>query len=319
LTQQYSQPGLSYFACLSKKARLQAEDLRRHADVKRGAQFPTAYRSSLLRLFPIISFGPGEERLRAPLRELILLRVTAGLYYDLVKGPSHLRNEAADRFETYCLDFIASTMPLFSVRRSTSYRVGGNAIKGPDILVKHEGAVAIAVECKATKLTFAAQFAEDPLDEAEREYSEIAKGVFQLWRYFSHSRRGIIRADTVRPNAHGVVLTLDTWLVLSRELQKEITKAAEAMAAGDPDIIAEDRRKVLICSIHDFEHTLLMSTEDAFLRVLSAGEEDRFTGWMLPNIFRETEKESPERKPFPFELGEVLPWWNAFYSAQRTS
>ena len=82
------------------------------------------------------------------------------------------------------------------------------------------------MECKATKLTFPAQFADDPIAEAKIGYDEIAKGVFQLWRYFSHARRGIVSTDAVRADAYGMVLTLDTWLVMSRELQEQVLGTA---------------------------------------------------------------------------------------------
>jgi len=54
----------------------------------------------------------------APITELMLLRVTAGLYYDLISGGQPLLNEANDRFEQYCADFIDVTKKRFGVSRS---------------------------------------------------------------------------------------------------------------------------------------------------------------------------------------------------------
>jgi len=100
---------------------------------------PTAFQPSLLRRFPIVSFGTENERLRAPLAELITLRITSGLYYDLIAGPGHLRNEAADRFESYCAKYISAMMPRFELRRSRKYRFRGNSVDTPDILVRYRG------------------------------------------------------------------------------------------------------------------------------------------------------------------------------------
>jgi hypothetical protein len=272
---------------------------------------PTAYQPSFLRRFPIISFGDGDTRLCAPIPDLILLRITSGLFYDLIKGGSNLRNEASERFEKYCAEFIAAMMRRFEVSRSKKYIFRNNLIDTPDILTKDGGDVVVAVECKATRLSFGAQFADDPIEEAKKGYEEIAKGVFQLWRYFSHTRRGVVVTDAVRPDAHGMVLTLDTWLVASQTLQQQVLAAATTLAEKDSEITAEDRRKVVFCSIHDLERTLTNATEDSFLRTMSAARDERFGGWILPNIHRDTESDCGEPKPFPFELGNVLPWWKA--------
>lgn len=184
---------------------------------------PTAYRPSLLRKFPMISFGVTNDRLRAPLPDLILLRVTTGLYYDLVGGGGEIRNEASDRFEVYCQKFLEAMLPNFEISRSHKYPFQGNSIDSPDLIVRRNGTIVLVLECKATKLSFGAQFANDPIGEAAAGYDELAKGIFQIWRYFSHVRRGVVQAD-ILPDAHGMILTLDTWLLLSKELQDDLVK-----------------------------------------------------------------------------------------------
>jgi hypothetical protein len=139
---------------------------------------PVAYRSSFLRKFPMISFGKSNERLRSPLPELILLRVTTGLYYDLISGGGDLRNEASNRFEAYCHKFLAAMLPNFEVSRSHQYKFQSNSVDSPDLLVRRDGTIVLVLECKATKLTFGAQFANDPIGEASAGYDELAKGIF---------------------------------------------------------------------------------------------------------------------------------------------
>lgn len=280
------------------------------ADTKHGSPLPTAYQPSFLRRFPIVSFGENNARLRAPLRDLILARITSGLYYDIISGGQKLLNEANERFEKYCADYIDAMMPRFNAGRSYKYKVQGNDVDTPDILVKDNNEIVIAIECKAAKLTFAAQYADDPIGVAKKGYDQISNGVFQLWRYFSHVRRGIVTADHVSPNVHGMVLTLDAWLVMSHELQKEVLSAANALADSDQNIVADDRRKIVFCAIHDLESTLAASNEDSFLQAMTAAtREDRFVGWILPNIHQESQRQTTERKPFPFKLDDVLPWW----------
>ena len=93
-----------------------------------GSPVPTAYQPSFLRKYPIIAFGKDNATLRAPLPEIILLRTTSGIYYDLIKDEmrSTLVNEASDRFEQYSRDYIAAMMPRFDVCRSHQYRFRKN-------------------------------------------------------------------------------------------------------------------------------------------------------------------------------------------------
>src|SRR5450759_5255599 len=77
------------------------------------------------------------------------------------------------------------------------------------------------------------------------------------------------------------------------------------------------KRQVMFCAIQDLETTLANSDENSFLRTMSAAGEDRFFAWMLPNIYNETKGNTINTKPFPFQLGEVLPWWEETSQMQR--
>jgi hypothetical protein len=269
---------------------------------------PTAYQPSFIRQYPVITFG--DMQLRSPIPDLILLRTTSGLFYDLIKGGTDLRNEAAERFETYSAEFLSRTLPRFEILRSEKYKNGTNLVDAPDIRVRDGEMIKVAIECKATRLSFDAQFADNPLAEARVSYDEIAKSIFQLWRYFSHTRRRLIDANAIDSNAYGVVLTLDSWMLMSQTAPKQVLAKAEELAAKDPQILPEDRRKISFTNIQDLENLLLTGDEDSFLAVLAAALEERFAGWFLPDIRREIRKTKGETKPFPFEAKAVLPWWH---------
>jgi hypothetical protein len=274
---------------------------------------PTAYKPSLLRRWPILSFGPRGERLRAPLPALVLQRITAGLYYDLLAAGGGLRDEIARRFETYCMALMRAALPRLAISPEYRYPRGGAAdqIDSPDILLSDQKRLTLAIECKATKLTFAAQFADEPSVAAASKYDELGKGVFQLWRYFSHCRRGLTRHD-VDDDTCGLILTVDTWLVMSRELQQHVMDNARQRAAAEPGMTAEDQRPVNFAAIQDFERLVLQTDEAGFFRTLAAAKEERFLGWLLPDIRRDNEAPLPEPKPYPFDLGDLLVWWGEF-------
>lgn len=160
--------------------RKEACRFRDETNKKYGNAHPSAYRPSPLRHFPIISFGHQSERLRAPLPQLIFLRLSAGIYYDLVDGPARLRNIVAERFERYSLNYINSMLPKFSAMPCKKYIAKGEKIDTPDILIKFNDKIVIAVECKAKKLTFAAQFSNDPVEDGKAATMNWPKEFFNF-------------------------------------------------------------------------------------------------------------------------------------------
>lgn len=269
-----------------------------------------AYQPSLLRRWPILTFGDHGDRLRAPLPTLVLHRFSSGLYYDLLAAGPRVRDEVARRFEAYCIAYIAAVLPALAVAPEYRYPRGGAAdqVDSPDALISDGDLLRVAVECKATKLTFAAQFADEPAVAAASKYDELGKGVFQLWRYFSHCRRGLTR-HVVNDDTHGLVLTLDAWLVMSRGLKDHVLANARARAEQEPGMLLEDQRPVSFAAIQDFESLAQRTDEAGFFRTLAAAKEERFQGWILPNIRRDLEAPLPEVKPYPFEVGDLLAWW----------
>jgi hypothetical protein len=81
------------------RARTETKAIIQQVNELHGSTIPTAYLPSILRQYPLIATENDPNLYIAPITEVILLRVTAGLYYDLIGGGQALLNEANDRFE----------------------------------------------------------------------------------------------------------------------------------------------------------------------------------------------------------------------------
>jgi hypothetical protein len=313
LTDEIVQRAFPMMACSRDEARTGTAALIAQAQGEHGSPIPTALLPSVLRKTPLIYHHDDPNRLISPIPETILLRVTAGLYYDLFPGGQEIINDANARFEQYCIDLIHAMMQRFEVNRAYRYGPKGAPIDSPDVLIKDQGKLAVIAECKATKLTYLAQFAEDPFEAAKRQYAQIAKGVFQLWRFFSHVRRGLVQED-LAADCHAVVFTLDAFMQMARDSQNKVFAEANALADEDGNIVPEDRKHVTICPVYDLESILSRATEDSFLASLKASNGDKYEGWMLNEVHRDTgaAKGFGKPKPFPFALENVLPWWDRF-------
>ena len=308
LTDEIVRRALPMISCSRDQAR--AETAALIANVQRGQEvaIPTGMLPSILRKTPLIYVD--YDLLISPVAELIIQRVTAGLYYDLISGGQDIINDANARFERYCIDLIAALMSQFEVAAAYKYGLRGALQDSPDVLVKHHGRLAVVAECKATKLTYLAQFAENPFELAKKQYAQIAKGIFQLWRFFSHVRRGLVE-EQLATECHALVLTLDAFMQMARDTLERVFAEAHALADEDGNIAPEDRKPVVICPVYELESILTMTTEDSFLALLRTSIEDKYRGWMLDGILRDSggARGFDAPKPYPFEMRNVFPWW----------
>lgn len=289
---------------------LNHDEARSRTRQMRPRNLHTAYKPSILRDFPIIAFGERGERLRAPIPELVLQRHIAGLYLDVVSGGRLIWQGIGRRFEEYCVEYLQAMMKPYGVRREQEYGPKRTQFRTPDLLVSSVDGLVLVVECKAKRMTFEARFADDQVAEARGGYEEIAKGIFQLWRFFSHARRGVFASTKVLSDCLGMVLTADTWLTMARNQEAQIYAKAHALANEAGNIDAVDRRDVPVCLIDDVEYVLQHGNADTLLsalREVSSGEKKR---WRL-SIEHAEKLVSPRPYPFTDRIAHFLPWWES--------
>lgn len=293
-----------YNAALSKFS-IKLTDAREQAKKIRKPYLHPAYQPSILRDFPIIAFGQNGERLRAPIPELIAYRYTSGLYLDVVKGDSPVWTEIGKRFEQYSIEYLAAMMAPYTVEGEKQYGSKSKSYRSPDILISKSGEIKAVIECKAKRMNIKSRFPQDVFTDAKTGLDEIAKGIFQLWRFFSHARLGKTTGIKVDPDCQGILLTLDSWLVLAPKQREEVFRSANALADKDGNILPEDRREIAFCQIEEVEAALEHGTPDNFLdacREISSGEKK---GWSL-----RVEPTDPRPYPFLDRLKDFLPWLN---------
>lgn len=234
LTDKIIQRAFPMMSCSRDEARAATSVLVAQAQEQHGSSIPTALLPSILRKTPLI-YVDDPNQLISPIPETILLRVTGGLYYDLFPGGQDIINDANTRFERYCVELIAAMMKRFEVSGDYKYGPKGAQSDSPDVLIKDQGKLVIVAECKATKLTYLAQFAEDPFNSAKNQYTQIAKGIFQLWRFFSHVRRGLVE-ENLAADCQAVVFTLDAFMQMARDPQNKVFAEANTLADEDGNI-----------------------------------------------------------------------------------
>ena len=294
-------------------------DARAAARAERRDIFHTAYRPSVFRMKPCISFGPQNERKRAPLPQLILEKVTSGVFYNVVGGGGSVRKDYGKRFEEYCLSYLRTSLPKLGWLKERRYGHKSNGFDTPDILCEVNEKLHLVIECKATRMSYGAKFGSDSLND--RGVDDLVTAVFQLWRFFSHCRRGL-STYTIDRDATGAVLTLDSWFGMANPLQERVMADATEMASTkDPLILEEDRRPIAFVAITDLERTVSRASEQSFLRSIRTAATDKYAGWLLDSVYEDTNEEFLPARPYPFRelIGQVLPWWDALEKCKKTA
>ncbi len=302
-------------AALRKLAIPYAEARQLAARMRKGHKH-TAYRPSILRDFPIIAFGELGERLRAPIPELIMYRYTSGLYLDVVRGGPAVWTGIGERFERYVLEYFQAMMSPYVVTGEKAYGPKRARHRTPDVLVSATGGVVAAIECKAKRMSFDARYADDPVASAAIGFDELAKGMFQIWRFFSHARRGLTGDIIVSPSCRGVIVTADTWLTMASRQAEQVMASATAMSDAEGGIDECDRREIAFSPIDDVEFALQHGLADSFLdacREVSAGEKK---GFML-SVAHTATRDQQRGYPFRNRISELLPWMERVFDAEE--
>ncbi len=266
------------------------------------------YLPCALRQYPVVLNHITGEAI-SPLPDIIMLRVTEGLYYDVVEAPQAIFEQSNFRFEKYVRDAIDGFFPRFKVLSSQPYGPKKAQKQSPDVLVIDNSEIKIVIECKATKLTHAAKFSEDPFNSAAQSYKQIVKGIVQIWRFLSDARLKKFSELPLSDQVYGIVLTMDSWMQMSSELQNRAIAAAQAEVADDNEITDTDKKQVIFCSMQGLSDIMFISSEnEIFCTLECALLEKKYGGWLLQDVRRDI-SEASIRREFPHDIQALLPWW----------
>lgn len=286
---------------------LPLDELRKFAFEVRGPMLFPEYSISVLRKFPCIRM-PGNT-LMSPISELCASRMCEGVFYDLVGAPGDIRREIGARFEQYSIEAIVGHQPKLIAMPEFSYGARSKRKLSPDILIGRDKDVEVVIECKATKMPISRKFGDNNSEPQSDKIEEIAKGVCQVWEFFSDYRNGKISEVTISDEAVGLVLCLDPWTGFSYGYWKEIKTKANLLADKKAHIEPEDRKGVALCGLDDFNTLLRISTEDRLIKVIEVATSEDRQDWLLKNIHDDLFKDVNAKREMDYKnkIGEVYP------------
>jgi hypothetical protein len=295
---------LKVLAQTTEQAKVQARQTRRTSQ-------PTAYRPSVLRRFPILKLDHYLDAYLSPMPRLIIQRVTSGLFFDLFGADGGVRTEVGTRFEDYCYRLFTKILPNYEVSKEFAYGSKKLGKRTPDVLIEYDRRICMVVECKSVELTFDAKYSDDQVAAATNKLERIGKGIFQIWKFFSHLRQGLIANKSASPEAFGIILSLEDWFTMSRlPITKMFENANRQCDESADEILECDKRPIVLSWIEDIEFFQRTCDANQFHKIMCAAHSKEYRGWHMPALVQELFPDSTTQNPYAFidDFGQQT-WW----------
>lgn len=287
-------------------------DAKASARTLRDANGEMAYQPSILRTRPIIAVSAACSQLVCPLPDLLMNRMTFGLFYDVIGGGGPVRQGIGRRFEEYTALNLSHFIPQMTIETEFPYKTKNGDVMSPDILISsQDGELQALLECKASRLPLKARYAL--FDVNERGYRDMVKGVKQIWRFMADLRTGRVQRN-VSGNIVGALVTLDSWFVAAPQRQESIIQTAKDEITSQPGLSEDDMIPISFVYMPEFERTLAYGDHDLILKTLRSTAQKAKRGYSFDIAPEKEDLEGKEYQKFPFDdkLSKLLPWWGKF-------
>jgi hypothetical protein len=163
-----------------------------------------------------------------PLPQLLLRRVTEGLFYDLAEGAKTFKikygNEYGHAFERYVGRVISEVLHAddFSITKEQPYKVGKADKHGADWIVS-DSTGNLFIECKTRRMKQGAKETSGG-ESLDKSLDELAEAVVQLYANIDDAVKG---KSTWVPNGlplYPVVVTYEDWYLLTPQVVETLNE-----------------------------------------------------------------------------------------------
>jgi len=173
-----------------------------------------AYAYNSLRAFPLVQMMfRGKNAIACPLPTLLFWRMTAGLYYELLKDPRF--SQAYGRsFQDYVGEVVRRACPPGRIQVLSEQRYGSKSLARDSVdWIACDAESAMFIECKAKRLSWPAKSVLDDLGALEADIGLMARAVAQVYRTIvdylqcQYPHLPFAPSRTIYP----VIVTLENW------------------------------------------------------------------------------------------------------------
>lgn len=269
----------------------------------RADDLPRDYKRSVVKERPLFSdMDGGEERFYVPSREMLLLRITDGLYYDIVYDDNARRisGEYFEELAFQALSFYMSPMELIERDRPTSYGRSADLFA-----LSKDGTLGLIVECKIRRIPQRVLSSANPWEDYKDDFNDIVKGIVQIWRTNHDLYAQMDRAMT------GIVLQYESWTLMGNAFIQDLFRAAHTKAEA-LNIPESSRIPVALVGYPDFETCLRSYNIKDIFGGITLSIETKFHGYQLQGVIDSFSQRSEREANFDYNdvASKAVSWWS---------
>lgn len=204
-----------------------------------------------------------------PLPQLLLRRVTEGLFYDLVQGATTRRikfgHEYGHAFERYVGRVIGKVFDaaVFSISGEQPYKGKNGDKHGVDWIVSDKTGN-LFIECKTRRMKQDAKETADG-ESLDKSLDELAEAVVQLYANIDDAIKGISKWILNRLPVYPIVVTYEDWYLLTPQVVGKLNEYVRVRLDKEklPTTLVETM-PFFVTSINEFE---MASQDIAYLGI----------------------------------------------------
>ncbi|MEY8800962.1 hypothetical protein AB9K35_11675 [Leisingera sp. XS_AS12] len=263
---------------------------------------PRDFLRSVTKERPIFEVSDSKGRAYfVPSRSNLMLRITDGLYYDIVSDPD-ARRRSGEAFECLCLKMVKHYIGAsrsVEPERKTSYGMSADIL-----VVDNSTSTGIIIECKIRRIPQKVLTSPNPFEDCADAFSDIVKGIVQIWR----THHELYSASAM--NMAGVVLQYDPWTILGNAFIGKLFQSAheKANALGIP---ASDRIPVAMVGYFDFENLLRQHEYCDIFEAVSDWGSEKYYGSEFGGVLSIKKRSKGTKSSFDYGklATAAVPWW----------
>lgn len=240
-----------------------------------------------------------------PVPEFMLLRISEGLFFDLLKVKG-FENPYGAAFEQYVGEISSELFvdKRILIEAGEEYFVKKNKKDGVDWYVFDSSAVAL-IECKAKGLKLGARY---QLDETalDAEVDLLAKFIVQNYKNLNDIKAGYTKFTVGGRSLYPVVLTLSSWYLFGPKIYSRLEDAVLRLldkAAIDKSVIED--HPYTIMSIEEYEVAIQIVSKVGVKDFFDNLHQSGYKGWMVGPFMEVRYKEQLEGVRYDYLRSEV--------------
>lgn len=263
---------------------------------------------SILRESPFIIEG---KTIILPIPDLLPIALGENILLGYPKIPHEVFNCIANSFEQYVLDLLKEAFQEIEFKVEERYGTRQNSKNTPDLRLYSNGKLSCIIECKSQRIPFVKKFNRLNDEDFDPKISEVAKGVFQVWRYTRDIHQDTSLESDISHELTGFVATLENWHSLEAKLRSTVFEIANQRADRE-GIEARFRIPVALICAWELENDLWSMNYETFSRLPILNSEKGVQEWMPTAVWRrhESYEENYGENPLFQKLSKNLPRWD---------